>query len=701
MPATPGSDQTAVSQLALATQVPEPPNIQYEFLPTCWNYRGQIPHKKFHFGNRMTAARLDLNTTQASTVEVDLEDDDFTVLGNELFVNWAFNIEDVSLDSFRKFNVNKLSSHTDNSYLGDESDLEWVLGQRPIDTVVGNVYFRLCAINSSQETVTLQFEDRAASYLRAKSGKLSWDRSQHTRAQFVAMLCRQAGCEYFIPEIDVKQPQLANKQTGSSVTTSPTASSHGISSMANLTVKGSPMNATQRKIATTICQIGEQLSAPADAVVAVLFDCIYESGMGIDTTSNGAYGGVLGGSVQTFAANLSSATAEITSAFKGGNGYTSAIDLAKNNAGKIAFIGSQCTRPIPFDSSGISTQYEAQTVPGGINGTVSEATQIFAAYGGVSETKSSTTLTTSSDTAYAFTRGANEDSWDCIQRLAEEVGWYAFARQNTLWFVSGNYLFSQDSQMVVECGLNGVSWIDVDLAMGARDQTAEVDVYARTDFWTALPGMMVSVGNRGPATGKWMVSEVAATLLDPTQEAEITCYKPVPKQSEPVDDTTAVAAPGTLTTGLATVLDAFAAAQALSAKQTLYTQGLRTLKFLGQIQQGETIYDCSSATGEVLLLAGFKLPGGLTYGDDGPTTASDWGSVMQQGPGKQMTIWIRPFGTQAHMFIEFNIPSKGHYQGNVNVEGQASGFRLAKWGPFASTDAVPGGAFAPFHYTGT
>jgi hypothetical protein len=106
-------------------------------------------------------------------------------------------------------------------------------------------------------------------------------------------------------------------------------------------------------------------------------------------------------------------------------------------------------------------------------------------------------------------------------------------RQNRLWFVSGDYLFQQDPQLTIERGENGVDTIDLNLDMGARDSIAQCTVNARTDMWAALPGMIVQVNNRGPATGKWFVASFESHPLDESQQVTITLQKPVPKRAEP------------------------------------------------------------------------------------------------------------------------------------------------------------------------
>jgi hypothetical protein len=115
--------------------------------------------------------------------------------------------------------------------------------------------------------------------------------------------------------------------------------------------------------------------------------------------------------------------------------------------------------------------------------------------------------------------------------------------------------------------------------------------------------------------------------------------------------------------------------------------------------------DCSASVSEVLWLAGFKLPGGASKaGDDTPVSGQfvPGQAGLVGGRGKQMTIW----GGPTHVFIEFNLPGIGHFQGNT-VSGQ-SGFRLFQWNSSITSGwggpnpgAGGAGPFAPVHYPGT
>lgn len=695
---------SASAKLAAVTSVPEPKDINYKINSVMWNYDNHgHPGLQFDFTDQVTGLRVTLGTSMASTVEIDLEDSDFAVLEDPLFKNWSFTIEDVAVDSQRKFKTNRVTNSINTKHLGDTADLEWVLGQRPIDMQVGDVFFRLCGIQSQQTTLTLTFEDRVSSKLRQKSGAKSWDRSRHTRAQFVAMLCREAGVEYFIPELDVVQPvEIDLSANGTSTQTHVTGKT--ISPNAQLTVKGAPATASQKKIASAILGVAHKLNAPYNAMIAMLYAAMGESALGASTGSQGGVFQTTG--VPSAYSGGTDYLAQAHGFLTGGTSFGSPGAIAAANRGDPVW---QIANETEVNAVWLKSRGDSYgpSFPGGQAAGIAEAQAFVDAYGGPSTTGSSSSTSTSTGN-YAFTRGANEDSWDCIQRLGSEVAWYAFARQNKLWFVSGNYLFQQESQLAAEVNKDGVMWIDVDLDMGARDQIAEVDIYAEASLWAALPGMMIDVVKRGPATGKWMVSQVQANPLNPTQPAQITAYKPIPKRAEPATDNAKTSTTNQAVTagGGSKVLAAFQAAQALSAKSLVYTKGKRALTPLAAISQGETLFDCSASVSELLWLAGFKLPGTASKAGDWTPVSGDFvpgQAGLVAGKGKTMTIW----GGPTHVFIEFNLPGIGHFQGNT-VSGQ-SGFRLFDWNSATITAGWGGpnpgqggaGPFAPVHYPGT
>jgi len=527
-----GSKSSAASKLAAVTAIPEPKDINYQFVPqlVTYNYKGQAQYTWYL--QNVTDVRVLPDTTQASTVEIDLDDSDYILLQDELFAHWAFDIQNVSLSSAKKFKTSRLTNSTNNAYLGDDADLEWVLGQRPIDFTIGQVVFRLCGITTADTVLTLTFEDRTASLLRDQEGFKNVSRGQMTRAAFVELLCREAGVEFWIPERDVSQPV---EMSTSSLSPSQTrlVTGKGISKSAGLTVKGTPIVQYQIDAANILLDVGTKLNANTVALQAVICAAITESTLGnpgdYSPNSLGYWGVLQGGSGMGQSApnfpppnGAHDTVGMATSFFQGGKGF---------QAGGALHLSQTISSP-----GTIASMVEVGNTPAVYSIAEPEAAKIVQAYGGSKATgvvTSATGSVTTTKSVYSFTRGPNEDSYDAIQRLASEVAWYAFVRQNRLWYVSGNYLFQQDPQMTLVRGENGVDTIDLSLDMGARDSIAQCTVMCRADLWAALPGMVVQVNNRGPATGKWFVASTSSHPLDLSQQAQVTLQKPVPKRAEP------------------------------------------------------------------------------------------------------------------------------------------------------------------------
>lgn len=698
------ASKSAAAKLAAISQVlnEEPTDVNYkvDFTLIAYNFGNQRQYN-WDIGDNVIDIRMLPDTTQASTVEIDLDDSDYLLLQHPLFAHWAFNIQDVSLDSAKKFKTSRLTNSTNNEYLGDDSDLEWVLGQRPIDFAIGQVVFRLCGLQAQDTTLTLTLEDRVASWLRDQEGFKTVNRGTYTRAGFVALLCREAGVDYWIPEIDVAQP-VETSTSALSAAQNRAVTGKGIGLGGGFTLGGLPITQPMIDNMNIALDTGAQLGANNIALQAIIYAGWGESSMG---TAAGTFAGT-GGAEGVWQAkpgdyNNGRDTAAMAKAwFQGGKDFQAGGGLKASLVYNVWQTANAVEANKVWNKTGTDS-YAGQfgTTAAGLT----EVAKIVQAYGGPNSSKKDGRQTTQT-AHYAFTRGPNEDSYDCIQRLASEVAWYAFVRQNRLWFVSGNYLFQQDVQMTLERGKDGVDTIDPDLDMGARDSLAQCTVNARSDLWAALPGMVVQVNKRGPATGKWMVASFDSHPLDESQQVTITLQKPVPKRAEPAAEDVSNQATNNKTkltlgnTTPGTAEAAFAAAQYLSGLQVPYYKYdrdvTRTLKKGLPVNQG---LDCSSSVGWVLNAAGFTLPGLATAA---PASGSylDWGDA---GPGKQMTIWT----AADHIFIEFHLQSRPHQQGNtVNPAGGGAGFRLFGWtsiGIYAGPAAAASGHFTARHWPNT
>lgn len=519
--------QKAIDKLAPVTSVSERPDIGFT-LSDVILVNEQDTALNWPLTQALTSAQVGLAMSQASTVTLQFEDADYAFLNDPVFKNWAFSIQDISVSSARNYATHRITAATSNINAGIEADMEWVLGQRPIDLFLDTIAFRLCAIQTQRTILTLTFEDRVASLLRDKKGFKTAERGRVTRAQFVQSLCKEAGVEYFIPELDIVQPVAKDAQASSAKLSSSGGVGIGLTTNMGIKIKGAAATAAQIAILNTALQAAASVSAPYIAAVALIEALITENTVANPGDGNPADEGVLSITASTasglpFDPNDVAASCNwfLTHGFYGQGG---AIAIASSNPSMPSYLVAQATQGSAFSdgSNYMAWESEAQNI-----------VNLYKGGGGPSSAQPPTV-----PGPYAFTRGPNEDSWDCIERLASEVGWYAFARENRLWFVSGDYLFTQATQLSVARGENGIDYVDVNLDTNARDQIAEVTVSGRTHLWTALPGMMVQVNNRGPATGKWVTDDVQLDLLDESNAMTSTLHKPMPARPEPASTPT-------------------------------------------------------------------------------------------------------------------------------------------------------------------
>jgi hypothetical protein len=583
-----------------------------------------------------------------------------------VLAKWAFGLRDVSSSSARTWSTHRITQATNNSKYGDNSDWEWLLAQKPIDLNLDGVWFRLCGIQTRQTKLTLTFEDRAASLLREHKGLKTATRGSVTRAEFVKMLCgevkRYGGVPVFIPELNVVQPVEESKDSSETKLTG----GAGLSAH-QVTVKHVPATEAQVKVLNLALQAAEALKAPYKAQVALVEALIQENNCSNPDPGNAEDAGCLSmieSTVKSTKLNpydvAEVCTYFLTTGFFGNGG---AIAIAQGNPNFSADEVAQATQGSAFPKAYGQWDTEAQKI----------VRTYYGSGGGAN--------TAYNPAAYQFTRGVNETSWDCIQRLAAEVQWYAFVRENVLWYVSGNYLYAQEPQLTIEQGKEGIEYVDVNIDIGARDNTAQVEVEAHADLWTALPGMIGRVTKRGPADGKWAVETAKVNLLDESKVSEITLEKPLPARAEPSTSETKATTFGESESALA-VYNAY---KALSAMELPYLWGGgHGQGALSNVHKGGPGLDCSGATCWAL------HQGGMFQSDTAETSgelAASWG---EPGEGNEMTVWAN----SVHVYIEFKIPGQPHSRGDTVG---AAGPRLQPiWPPPEGTSG-----FTPRHWPNT
>ena len=137
---------------------------------------------------------------------------------------------------------------------------------------------------------------------------------------------------------------------------------------------------------------------------------------------------------------------------------------------------------------------------------------------------------------YEFSRGTPsdpEDSWTCLQRLADEVNWRCFSVNGTIYFVRDKVLLNNKALDVVQEFKRGVGYIDFDYDVGKPVSSIEVE--CRAERWSVPPGEVVVIEELGPATGRYIVQEFTRSMH--SDRAKIQLIGETPQLKEPAPDT--------------------------------------------------------------------------------------------------------------------------------------------------------------------
>lgn len=636
----------------------------------------------------MTSAELELTVEGASTLTITVADADHALLTSGVFTRWTWG----------------------ETGLRDEKG--WVTKGRAVDAYLAapdgtRAWFRLVKVSKADDVLTLTFEDRIVSYLRAHKGTKKLARSAGTRAMFIRSLAREVNVEggiaTFIPELSVKQP-IAKKDDAAKAKDKKANAEPGIAKDAKLKVQdanGNTQDATPEQIRNMerVLAVAESVSAPPKATLALVEACMIESGFrnlsGGDASSTGI--------LQVLAETARGIPARVEGT---GNAGHAGANVPKHTGGTLnprdveacayhfltaGFYGRggavDIARKSPSQTAGwVAQQTQGSAFPDRYDKVRDVCQEIVDAYtgGGGRADGEGRTYTK----RYEFTRGKDEDSWTAMGRLAEEVAWRAFVREGRLWYVSEEYLFRQRAAMTVKPRDEAVLAMDFELDLAARYPVAEVTLRAMVADWEALPGMVVVLKDAGPVDGRWLVTRVRRSLYD--QEAEVTLSKPVPAKPEPRSQETT--SDGNASGGDAGTHDAdaskvervYAAAVAISDQDRAYVYGGGHGKPLDTIQPHEGL-DCSSSSALAL------KRGGLYDGDVAQVSgwfARSWGLP---GEGKYLTVWAN----DEHVWVQFKIPGKKGWRLDTSSYGSGGS------GPHVRFTERPTAGFNPRHWPGT
>jgi hypothetical protein len=286
------------------------------------------------------------------------------------------------------------------------------------------------------------------------------------------------------------------------------------------------------------------------------------------------------------------------------------------------------------------------------------------------------------------TDGTQEDSWTCLQRLAQEVNWRCFVSAGAVWFISDEALVKARRLTAISEQTLGVGSVDFDVDDGKV--SSEVTVTCRARRWATPPGSIVQLSGLGPADGQWLVASVRRGLYD--ADATITLRRPTRKLAEPAPEQATAGASSRRNQKLAPGLSenspiakVYRAALAIDQKHYPYVWG-GGHGAAGVPSGSPPGYDCSGSTCAILAAAGLGFHRGGPAATSG-TIARSWG---QPGRGRWMTV----YASDVHVFVVFHT-TKGDQHFGTGRWGKS-------WGGAGFNPTMhPTSGFAARHWPGT
>lgn len=631
-----------------------------------------------------------------------------------------------------------------------------LLNELEVEFPEGSGYFwRLCAADGSTEiasaNLTLVFEDITVARLRQQWGHKTAAAGTKTRAQFVKALVNEANLKehlnppirFVSPGINRKEPvETSGKEKKEKFKSEPTRTesgaakrlaeenkSPGVHAGAEFTVKGATPNTEQRKLVEQVMTIAIEQGATPLATEALLEACIAENDPPFTNHAGGSGGssGLLQ-LIPSTAAGLGISALDVkacVTAFlkKGFAGNGGAIEYAQKNPSAPAYEVAQA---IQGSGAGALTKGAVNYGPW-----AGEAAEMIHAFGGI--TPGGSSLHSNESDVGQLSRGTtqnpDEDSWDCITRLAQQVNWSAFTDgKNTLFYMDGPDLMAQRPKLYIDfknnhiiredkqgqaineygCLMRPLSWTydntsfeyrSTHRAKGkvqhksriAKPQTpAEVRMSLLCGLTEYRAGDVFVFRHCGPISengGRWIVADATReTMRYPyTKFILVPPTQPLPEPK--AEQTTSTGG------GNGTALQAFEASNTLSQMELPYVWGGgHSAGSLANVKKGGSGLDCSGAVCWVLSRAGM-------YSKGEAEVSGDLAKFGEAGKGKEMTIWAGP----NHVYIEFTI--SGHQPAQLNTNGTQNGprlYTLSQGGSYNGVDgAGSGGPFVARHFPGT
>ena len=341
----------------------------------------------------------------------------------------------------------------------------------------------LCACEPSNElsqpNFVATFEDKIVRLLKNKWGSKRAKPGYNTRAEFVRELCVEAGVKYCIPSVEGAQERLNKELTvigeaareaeaiafnrkfneefnknfneehltegesaltpeGEAAVKAKALKTPGIGAGSGVTVKGVAADAEQIATMNEVMADANGLKAGQLATEALVVACIVESEFRKEAAGGGLlqFEGITAKGLKVEPGNVGQAVDAVLSD-PGATGIGGMISLARKHPTYAAWKIAQEEQG---SGAGKATEGAANYGPW-----VPEARKLIAAYGGVKATGGGGSPATSKagEVARGTSQNPDENSWDCMVRLAGAVNWSVFTNGQTLFYMDGPEMAGQ------------------------------------------------------------------------------------------------------------------------------------------------------------------------------------------------------------------------------------------------------------------
>lgn len=427
---------------------------------------------------------------------------------------------------------------------------------KAVDIKIDGLWFRLVKVEKTGVNITLTFESREVAILRTydKFRLSKW--GQLTRARFVQILVNEVK-EFHIPFVcpELKRTKFdenkskANKAKERSGGFGDWESAKTRAQTQNkpITIKGSQPTTEQLHNAQIILDVGTNMVVRRKLMVCAMMTAITETQI-----RNLTYGFGFFQTKPTDPLNVRASQAVgVFQQMPNWGSYDERTNIRKA-ARKFFEAAQRVDAAHPTMEYGVLCQtVQVSAYPDAYALYRVEGERLVTGYGVAGgDTSNNTDLANSNNMSPwqkelkqegQFTRGRpkkgpggkltfeKEDSWTCMQRLAEEVQWRSFEVSGAVYFISEPYLFKSAPRATISEETDGVDWIDYDLDIGKKNSTITITAYL--DRWEAPPGCVIAIKDSGVINGKWLLTEIRRTFFSPL--ATITLKKPRAQLPEP------------------------------------------------------------------------------------------------------------------------------------------------------------------------